>query len=281
MKAFLFWAAERFYGFVPAHSPLRFYMVIFGAISMMVSSAKPQNSTPAPPNSLSGSPAAPTQTIVSQSTPPSLEQRVTELTETIKSLSLDQRITELKKIIKALPLDQRATELTQAIKSLKPEPGAWWLVPLIQFFGFAVAAVGIFIGAKNLEGAKRSLESTTVYNIQKDSRELLVALKNDPSLWNYLTKHDQTAQYTSELLQKADGQITILIQFFSSVYNQRRNKVISDTFWDSLEGEIHGVLNLPPVKTFWQSKVISGQYNQDFKNFGNECIGYKEPSTGG
>ena len=124
----------------------------------------------------------------------------------------------------------------------------------------------------SINEAKRSLEASTVYTIQKDGRDLFSSLQEDVEVLNYIYRYDKNKQYDDGLLLRAGLKITEIIQYFSSVFNQRRNKVITDLYWDTFAQEICSFIKLEPVSRFWKEKVIKGKYSDDFKAFGNNCL---------
>ena len=111
-----------------------------------------------------------------------------------------------------------------------------------------------------------------MYNIQKDGRELLNSLQKDVEVLNYIYRYDKNKQYDNDLLLRADLKITEIIQYFSSVFNQRKNKVITDLYWDTFVEEICRFIKKEPVSRFWKDKVIKGKYSNEFKTFGNNCL---------
>jgi len=57
---------------------------------------------------------------------------------------------------------------------------------------------------------------------------LFSSLQEDVEVLNYIYRYDKNKQYDDGLLLRAGLKITEIIQYFSSVFNQRRNKVITD-----------------------------------------------------
>ena len=146
------------------------------------------------------------------------------------------------------------------------------IAAIVTTIGVFFAAFGIFFAYCQLKEAKRSLEASTVYNIQKDGRELLNSLQKDVEVLNYIYRYDKNKQYDNDLLLRADLKITEIIQYFSSVFNQRKNKVITDLYWDTFVEEICRFIKKEPVSRFWKDKVIKGKYSNEFKTFGNNCL---------
>ena len=138
--------------------------------------------------------------------------------------------------------------------------------------GFFVAAFGLWFAGNQFRQARRSLEATTIYNIQKQSGDLLASIAGDRDVYNYIIHYDANADNTA-LYQRAQPAIERLVQFYSTVYNQWRMGVIADVFWRSISKEICAFFQDPPVKRWWNERGAKGRYNDDFKKFVGDCIG--------
>jgi len=138
--------------------------------------------------------------------------------------------------------------------------------------GVVFAALQFQKTAEQITEAKRSLEATTVYQIQKDGRDLLKSLKDDHEVLDYIYHYKKDACYDPKVITRAEAAITGVIQYFTSVFNQRRNRVISDIYWDAFAEEICHFVRQEPVSRFWAEKVNKGTYNNEFKAFGNGCL---------
>jgi len=134
-------------------------------------------------------------------------------------------------------------------------------------------AVGVLLAAISLKSSERQVEATTVYNIQKDARDLLEKIRNDPEVFDYLRSYNETNSYSSNVVQKAQTDVVLIIQFYSSVYNQHRDGILSDKFWQPFSEEMCDFIRSPVVAKFWTNSVDRGHYNEDFKRFGHVCLG--------
>jgi hypothetical protein len=130
---------------------------------------------------------------------------------------------------------------------------------------------GIVFAALQLRQTSQSLEASTVYQVQKDGRDLFRLLREDKQVLDYIYNFKASASYDAKIVSRAELTITELVQYFSSVFNQHRNGVITDAYWDSFAGEICAFIGLPPVSKFWEQKVMKGKYSKEFKTFGKEC----------
>jgi hypothetical protein len=144
--------------------------------------------------------------------------------------------------------------------------------------GACMAAFGVFFASSNLQHTQQAVQAATLYNVQKDARALFSGL--DPEVMAYLYEPAKNQQHSPQLLQKAEQQLTTIVQFYSSVFNQHQDGIMSDKHWNSFQDEICSFLSLPHVKEFWEKRVAPGHYNSEFKDFGNKCINQTSPSTG-
>jgi hypothetical protein len=143
---------------------------------------------------------------------------------------------------------------------------------IVSMVAGVATAAGVIFAAVQIGEARRSLEATTVYNLQKDARDLIAILKKEGEIFDYIYHHEENKEYPEDLRNKADFQIATCLQFYSSVFNQHRNGVITDKYWPAFESEICNFICRPAVAAFWNAKVLPGVYSADFKSFGNSCL---------
>jgi hypothetical protein len=133
--------------------------------------------------------------------------------------------------------------------------------------------IGVLFASWSITQATKQLEATTVYNIQKDGRELLQSFQADPELSDYFFRYNPNQSYPPELKAKADRELAIIMQFYSSITNQRRDESISEIFWLDFERDFCNFLNAAPAKQYWDQKVLPGAYDEYFKAVGQRCLG--------
>jgi hypothetical protein len=120
----------------------------------------------------------------------------------------------------------------------EPEILAWlraneWLFAGIGSFATVFL---VFVAWYQLSQTNKQLEATTLYAIQKDGRELLSQLQGDRELWDFFFNYKPP--YSDEVQKRADREIAVVLQYYSSLSNQRRYGVISDRNWAVVEGEL-------------------------------------------
>jgi hypothetical protein len=116
-----------------------------------------------------------------------------------------------------------------------------------------IAAVVAVIGlTMQIDDARKAVEAQTVYSMQKDARELIENVRKNPAVFEYIFKHEDGKTYAPEVVKDAEFEILKLIQFYSAIFNQHRNGVISETYWnlgDVLEIVHRGNAKLCPPQT--------------------------------
>ena len=138
--------------------------------------------------------------------------------------------------------------------------------------GVCIAIFGFIVASKQFEQAARSLRSSTVYNLQKDGRDLLTNIrKEDLEVYRYIIQGQKTKDEEA-LYGRAIPYLALLIQYYSAVFNQHQIGSIPDPMWDSISAEMCAFFKSPPVKRFWKERVVEGRYDKEFKAFGQNCV---------
>lgn len=135
----------------------------------------------------------------------------------------------------------------------------------------ATLAALVFAGWQ-LKQTNDSLEASTVYELQKDGRELLKALREKEAVYNFIFLATKDAKPDPKHAADIDFALTQLVQYFSAVINQRRNGVISDSYWQPFNREMCALLRRPAVSSFWENRVQAGSYSDEFKEWGTACM---------
>jgi hypothetical protein len=93
--------------------------------------------------------------------------------------------------------------------------------------GTCVAAVALWFAANQFSQTRRSLESSTLYNLQKDGRELISSMRKEaPDVYQYVFQYN--AQNESDTAYaKALPYITILIQILFRSLQSKTNRLYS------------------------------------------------------
>lgn len=141
-----------------------------------------------------------------------------------------------------------------------------------------IAAVGVIAGVSGLfftgwqiKLANETLEASRVYEIQRDGRALIDSFEGNPAALDYLLNYDASKTYQLKTLRSATLKIRKIIQFYSSVHNQKVAGIITDRHWPGFLKDICGFLRLQPVKQYWDQHVVAGSFSMEFKDLKKEC----------
>jgi len=156
-----------------------------------------------------------------------------------------------------------------------------WVDRLLQFaqlLAAAAAAVGLLLTWQQLGETRKAyeqsiatLQANTIYQIQKDGRELLSALTTDRETFRYIFQHNVSQTYAPDVKERADLRIALLLNFYASIVNQREAGAVGNSLWTSFRREFCVFLKNAPVKSLWDSRVSSGAYNPAFVREGSTC----------
>ena len=122
-----------------------------------------------------------------------------------------------------------------------------------------------------LEAGKKALEAQTVFNIQGDGRELLRALFEDQDFENYLYTFDSNKTFDDKIVIESNNKIRVLLQFYSTVFNQKRAGAISEKFWGPFGTEICNFARLPAVREYWGKASSASSFSSDFRGLLSKC----------
>ena len=82
--------------------------------------------------------------------------------------------------------------------------------------------VGLIFAGKQVKAGANALRASTLYQIQKDSRELRNEALRDTDFVSYVEAHDPTVEYDAKTISHAERRVGIILQFYASIFNQRR-----------------------------------------------------------
>lgn len=173
------------------------------------------------------------------------------------------------------PLAKLASEEVPQVPSWLHTIGAFLTAHEKQLTAVAAIATTamIFVAVLQLRDARKTLEASTIYSLQKDGRELLKTyLLDDPPVFDYVLGSTKIDNPDPKVVAKADFAITAMIQYMSAVLNQHRNGSLSDPYWESVDGELCAIVRRPVVTAFWIAKVRKGKYSEYFKAWGDGCL---------
>jgi len=127
----------------------------------------------------------------------------------------------------------------------------------IPALGFVGAVVGITLTINQISNANRTLQATNAYNIQKDARELTVALQNDPAFRDYILQFDSTKNYSESVRADAQRGLGRLFNFYLSVFRQYNAGGISSKMAASFGSDFcDAIKSQPVIAEYWNTRFL-------------------------
>jgi hypothetical protein len=171
--------------------------------------------------------------------------------------------------------------------------GNW--IHVIETIGVGVAAYGLLhtaeqltltnrqIGLTNqqleqaksqLEQAKLSLRANTIFNIQRDGRDLIGSIAAEPNLFRFIYDLDNGASADADTRLKAEVKVGQLINFYSSMYNQFQAGAVDEKFWRTGLADMCFLLNKTYARSMWRGIIKSrpDRYQSGFLEEGQTCF---------
>lgn len=129
-----------------------------------------------------------------------------------------------------------------------------------------LTAIALGFTGWQVHGNNRQVKARSIYDIQKDAREVASRFFQDPEIAKNLLSKEIS---TMDLLFAQVGQF---FNFYAAVYQQKRLGVIDDRLWKPFATEIEFFLQLPKTQEFWNAKRESEEYDPAFVEIVNEIL---------
>jgi hypothetical protein len=158
--------------------------------------------------------------------------------------------------------------------------GIWnWLANNQVQVGLCIAILGalftlsglLFAGYQIKTGAK-ALQASTLYQIQKDGRDLRKDALQDPDYVLYVEEYSSGGAYPPDVISKAERRVGIILQFYASIFNQWRFGTLNDATWQVVHSDLCGFVTRKPVQTMWQESLSRTGFSQQFVRAVDRCI---------
>jgi hypothetical protein len=140
----------------------------------------------------------------------------------------------------------------------------------IALFATLTAAI---IATLTFLRAKKQLESTIVYTMQKDGRELISSIRDNYLVYEYIFSANLPSVIFSPNVTPVEpatevtarSRIVTIFQYYSALYQQRRAKIISRRIWNIMRKEMAAFLKRPAVRSVWVS--VAQDFDTSFQRF--------------
>jgi hypothetical protein len=90
----------------------------------------------------------------------------------------------------------------------------------IAGLSFGAGLIGLSFTIYQIGKTNSTLQATNGYTIQKDAREMIATLREEPAFNDYVLRFDPNKQYSSDVINEANRSIALLINFYLSVFRQ-------------------------------------------------------------
>jgi hypothetical protein len=136
----------------------------------------------------------------------------------------------------------------------------------IAVLGFAVAVFGFALTFNQFLNTVNTLQATNAYAIQKDARDLSLALENNPSYKDYVLEYNPAKTYADTVLYDAYRAIGRFFNFYLSVFRQYEAGGISQKMADSFGRDFCGIMRSEKTQKtltdYWNLNLAS---NPDYE----------------
>jgi hypothetical protein len=136
----------------------------------------------------------------------------------------------------------------------------------IAVLGFAVGILGFILTFNQFVNTINTLQATNAYAIQKDARDLALALQNDPSYKDYVLDHNPNKEYSDAVRADAYRAVGRFFNFYLSVFRQYEVGGISQKMADSFGRDFCGTMKSQKTQAtlveFWRLNLAS---NPDYE----------------
>jgi hypothetical protein len=155
-------------------------------------------------------------------------------------------------------------------------------IHVVETVGVIAATIGLFHASHQLEltnlqleQAKQALRATTIFNVQRDGRELAASIGADPKLFRFIYDLEKSGETSDDDLRlRARVKIGQLINFYASLYNQYKAGAIDEKFWVSGLADFCITLTSSTfARSMWRSdQEHPERYQSGFLAEGQTCL---------
>lgn len=137
----------------------------------------------------------------------------------------------------------------------------------------AIGAGSLIVAAYQAQRAATTLEAATLYQIQKDGRDLFRQVSENPAYQKFVMNFNPNVKYDEDLKREAELRIGMVLQYFSAISKQFEFSALSDRSRASWDRDLCDFVTRQPVKTVWQEKFARSELSDNFKQQVNACLG--------
>jgi hypothetical protein len=100
-------------------------------------------------------------------------------------------------------------------------------------FGVIFGLIALGITAYQAIEAKKLIYGSTIFQINKEARELVTSMHSDPTVASIVfgSGSDEAKDYPPEAMQKAGNMIWTMIQFYETIHEQHQIGILPPGTW--------------------------------------------------
>jgi hypothetical protein len=136
----------------------------------------------------------------------------------------------------------------------------------ITALAFVAGLVGLAVTISQIHNTNVTLQATNAYTIQKDARELVTKLQEDQPFREYVLENDPNKHYPESTIDQARRDIGRLLNFYLSVYRQRKAGGISSLLSDSFAKDFCQTVKIPIIWEYWKTQLKDNPEHAELKD---------------
>jgi hypothetical protein len=143
---------------------------------------------------------------------------------------------------------------------------------VIGIIGAGLTLVGLLYAGVQIRAGANALQASTLYQIQKDGRELRNEALRDTAYVAYVEDYDPSRTYETETISQAERRVGIILQFYASIFNQRSFGTLNDLTWRDAHADLCAFVRREPVRTIWLNRLSHHTFSGAFAAEIHDCL---------
>jgi hypothetical protein len=143
---------------------------------------------------------------------------------------------------------------------------------VIGILGALLTLGGLLFAGVQIKAGANALQASTLYQIQKDGRELRNEALRDTAYVSYVEDYDPARTYAQNTISHAERRVGIILQFYASIFNQRSFGTLNDLTWQVVHADLCAFVKREPVRSMWLDRLSQHTFSLEFARAIDECL---------
>jgi hypothetical protein len=143
---------------------------------------------------------------------------------------------------------------------------------VIGILGGLLTLGGLLFAGVQIKAGANALQASTLYQIQKDGRELRNEALRDEAYVSYVEDFDPARTYPPNIISQAERRVGIILQFYASIFNQRSFGTLNEVTWRVVHSDLCAFVRREPVRTMWFDRLAQHTFSPDFLQEVEDCM---------